>query len=332
LVVAVVAACVAPNQDVGDEAPGAAAEVEAAASPEADAGVAAPSGAEDLAALPSGDEAAGVAPVGQVATPSNTLLERHDLEHRTARFDLPGRLDEISGLAFSPAGRLFAHDDERGRVHEIDPETGEVMGRFDLGPEAVRDDFEGIAIAGERFFLISSRGLLYEFLLAAHGVEAPYRRTDTGVGAHCEVEGLDYDARDDALLIACKVATPDRGTIVVHRLPLRPDRPRLEPLVIDKSQLGGFGLEPEFDPSGIAVDPTGTLILISGRHEAIMEVDRTGRVLAARALSQNRHPQTEGVAFGPDGTLWLADERNGNDARLTAYARVDRPGSGGGAP
>jgi len=135
------------------------------------------------------------------APPPAAFLDGYDLDERVARFDLPGRLDEISGLAFSPDGRLFAHDDERGRVHEIDPLTGEVGKRFDLGAGPVADDFEGIAIVGERFFLVSSTGRLYEFREGDDRAIVAYRVTDTGLGRGCEIEGLDWDPAADELLI-----------------------------------------------------------------------------------------------------------------------------------
>lgn len=260
---------------------------------------------------------------GQAVT---TIVDRHDFENRTRRTDLPGRLDEISGLAFTPDGRLFAHDDERGRIYEIDPESGEVGKRFELQGD-VRDDFEGITIAGTRFFLISSAGFLYEFTEADDDASTPFRRTDTRLGAGCEVEGLDYDTRSEALLIACKVVTPDRGDVVVARLPLDPAAPPLAPIRIPRRHLLVHGLEAGFAPSGIAVDPAGTLVLVSARTESILEVDRDGTVVAGVRLSKSRHPQPEGVAFGPDGTLYIADERNGQDARLTMYALRPLPGT-----
>ena len=247
------------------------------------------------------------------------FLSRYDFENRLRRFDLPGRLDEISGLAFTPDGRLFAHDDERGRVHQIDPVSGDVGMRFDLGTEVVRDDFEGIAIAGERFFLVSSTGRLYEFREGADRENVPFRVTDTGVGRSCEVEGLEHDAQDGALLIACKITLPDRGEIVVHRLPLAPDVEALSPIRIPKSALNAWGLDAAFDPSAVAVTPAGSWLLLSGRHDAIIEVDRSGAVVAAVELSKGRHPQSEGIAIGPDGTLYISDEKNGKEARLTAY-------------
>ena len=162
--------------------------VACAAAPEDDRAGTSPEGSAEATAVidvPTGPSgvASAAEPVPTASLP--TLLDRHDFRRRTSRFDLPGRLNEISGLAFTPDGRLFGHDDERGRVHEIDPGTGEVGKRFDLGEDMVRDDFEGMAIAGERFFLISSRGWLYEFREVGDRESAPYRVTDTGVGANC---------------------------------------------------------------------------------------------------------------------------------------------------
>lgn len=248
------------------------------------------------------------------------LLSRYDLGTRSLRADLPGRLAEVSGLAITPDGRLFAHDDERAWVHEIDVETGEVGKRFMFGSQTARDDFEGMAIVGERFFLISSGGLLYESREGADREEMPYRVTDTGVGRHCEVEGLDYQANWDELLILCKTSTPDRGTIVLHRLPLDPDKERRPPIEISRSLLGAFGLSSDFHGSAVVSDPSAhSLILVAAREEAMIEVSEEGEIIAGVKLARRRHAQAEGLAIGPDGTLFIADEQNGRSARITMY-------------
>ncbi|MGY8778378.1 MAG: SdiA-regulated domain-containing protein [Longimicrobiales bacterium] len=250
-----------------------------------------------------------------------SVLAGYDFEERLWYVDLPGRLEEVSGLAFSPDGRLFAHDDERGRIHEIDPSSGALGKRFDLGEDLVLGDFEGLAIVGERFFAVVSTGLLYEFREGGDGENVEYQLTDTGLGAGCEIEGFDVDPIDQALLFACKVATPGRGTIVVQRLPLDPAQTRPSPLEVARTQLEAWNVSREFAPSGIAVSPSGTFLILSGRNDAIIEVDRAGQVVGAVLLSKGRHPQSEGIAFGPDGSLYVSDEKNGKAARLTSYIR-----------
>lgn len=255
------------------------------------------------------------------ATPpaSTSILDRYDFDEPTRRFDLPGRLDEVSGLALTADGRLFAHDDERGRIHEIDPLTGDVGKSFDLGNGRLAGDFEGIAVIDERFFLVASTGWLYEFREGADEENVAYRVTDTGLGDGCEVEGLDYDPIDDALVFACKTASDDGDWIHVHRIAVDPASARLPSLRIARSELDAFGVAEGFEPSALAVLPGGTYLLTSAPDESLLEVDRDGRVLGGVDLDRESHPQPEGLALGADGTLYLADEENAEDARLTVY-------------
>jgi uncharacterized protein YjiK len=234
---------------------------------------------------------------------------------------MPGRLDEISGLALTADGRLFGHDDERAVIYEIDATTGAVTRGFSLGADPVRNDFEAIAVVGERFFLVASTGALFEFREGPPASAVRYRETDTGLGGNCEVEGLAYHPPDSTLLVACKETVSDDGHVVIHRLPLDPARGDLEPLRIPKAMIRSAGGTRNFNPSALAVDPaTGHLVLLAARQEQILEVTTSGEVVSVVRLSKSRHPRPEGLEFGPGGLLLIADERDEADARLTVYA------------
>ena len=99
----------------------------------------------------------GIVAVSQVPP---TLTERYDFDNPSGRASLQHRVDEASGLAATDDGRVFTHGDEEAEVFEIDLSDGSVVKQFSMGVPVLEGDFEGIAIAGDRFFLISSRGLL----------------------------------------------------------------------------------------------------------------------------------------------------------------------------
>ena len=51
----------------------------------------------------------------------------------------------------------------------------------------------------------------------------------------------------------------------------------------------------------------------------MIEVSEEGQIIAGFKLARRRHAQAEGLAIGPDGTLFIADEQNGRSARITMY-------------
>ena len=146
------------------------------------------------------------------------------------------------------------------------------------------------------------------------------------------MEGLAVDPDANTLLLPCK--TPRRrdleDRLVVLSVSL--DSMRLDPqprISIPLEDLDERGLGKNFHPSAIEVHPeTKALILVAAREEAMVELSSDGEILATRELKRKDHPQPEGLAFLPDGTLILADEGQGKRGTLTRYART-RPGGGG---
>jgi uncharacterized protein YjiK len=237
---------------------------------------------------------------------------------------LPRALREISGLAISRDGRFFAHGDEQADIFEIDPLTGRTIRRFSLGDKTARGDFEGIAIAGSRFFLVTSAGGIVEFAAGADGERVDYTVHRGLPGEDCEVEGLEYDARSDSLLLACKTAfsKPLESRLVVFAFPLVRMNAESQPRISSPLDfLIAADLGDEVSPSGIAIHPiAGTIFVLAARQHLLVELSAEGQPLGARRLSNRSHRQPEGIAFASDGTLWIADEGGNGRAALTRYA------------
>lgn len=255
---------------------------------------------------------------------SDASLNQYVLtEDAAVRTELPRALREISGLAVTADGRLFGHGDERAVISQIDPRSGDVVKAFELGEDALRGDFEGLAVAGDRFYLVTSDGIIYEAQEGGDGARVPYHRFDTGAGQHCEVEGLAFEAAQRTLLIACKSVSIDRlrGSVVVLRWSL--DRREFDvglPIRMSEAALSALTNDRRFRPTGIEWhSASGNLYLIAGPDGLIAEVTLEGRVLATKRLPRI-HRQPEGIAFLPDMTMVIADEGR-RRGRLTLYRR-----------
>lgn len=243
-------------------------------------------------------------------------LDGWNFDAPVARHTLSSALHEVSGLALTPDGRLFAHGDEQAEILQIDVRSGARVKGFTLGSPALTGDFEGIAIVGERFFLVTSGATIVEFREGSDGESVTYTEHEHELHDCEEIEGLEHDPSSNTLLLVCKVAR--RNALIVYTFDLAAMEMAAEPRVhLDRDVLRASGLD-RFNPSGIARLPGGTWLVIGARQQRIIELSPTGEVLGARALPDS-HGQAEGIALLPDGNLAIADEGGDGQATLTIY-------------
>ncbi len=275
-------------------------------------------------------------PARAQATGAHSALAAYNVAGKDpVQFELEKPLREISGLAINAQGHIFAHQDERALVFRLDPANGRVTESFRVGHNGVSGDFEGIAIAGRRFFLVSSNGTLLEFAEGQDDASVEYQRTNLGTRSQCtEIEGLEYDARREELLLACKIPEHKlRDRLLVLAWSLRTKALLPEPrFSIPLDDLKEKGEPAKLNPSGIAIHPiTGTIFLVASEQGLLVELDPAGHVLGVAELRRKTHPQPEGITFAPDGTLYISDEGRSGHGQLSVYPpdRAKLPGRAG---
>jgi uncharacterized protein YjiK len=239
-----------------------------------------------------------------------------------ARWLLPPELAEISGLALTPDGRLFVHNDESARITELDYRRGTIIKQFFVGEQNLKGDFEGLACAEDRFFLLSSDGTLYEFREGAAEERVDYTAHDTHLGKECEFEGVAYDSTANALVLACKNvrAKPFKDMLVLYRYGLGDSgRAEISVLTIPYSEAIGGNDWKQLRPTDITVDPiSGNYVLVAAQEKALVALTPAGVVVFSRPL-RGQHPQPEGIAITRDGILIISDESVNAAATITLY-------------
>jgi uncharacterized protein YjiK len=273
---------------------------------------------------------------------SDTSLLSHYFQNNNTSKSviLPKKLREISGLAMTQDGRLFAHDDETSNIYQVDYHTGDIVKSFIVGAKKLKkEDFEGLAIVKEKFYLVTSDGKIFEFEEGADGEKVKHKIYKTWLKDKYDVEGLCYDPMTHKLLLACKGFAGKRYSDVraVYAFMLDEKKLLKEPHFLlpkkifkeDSSfvhTIGEFFLLPvrNFAPSGIERHPkTGTFFIVSAKGHSLIEVSPQGTVLGRVVLHSDQHKQPEGITFSPEYGLLISDEGRNSSAKITFYPYIN---------
>jgi uncharacterized protein YjiK len=258
------------------------------------------------------------------AAQDTSWLSRYDVSDKKSRsFKLPGRISEASGLAMSEDGKLFCHDDEHGVVYQLDYRTGKIVKQFSVGAFTISGDFEGIAVKEDTMFLAASNGDIVHFREAKNDEHASYLVFKTPLTAGYDIEGLEYDAGTDCLLLACK-GYAGKGFSdykAVYSFSLKTKTLVKEPrFVVSLKELEKRFGKKKFNPSGIAKHPTsGTFFIVAAVGNSIIEIDSEGNLLAQEEIPKKTNRQPEGITFAPDLTMIICNDGQGGRGTLTLY-------------
>jgi uncharacterized protein YjiK len=249
------------------------------------------------------------------------ITETQELDEPVAMWIMPPELAEISGITLTADGRLLAHDDELGRVFEVDARRGIIRKSFLLG-SGLKGDFEGITAAGQDLYMTLSNGFLYRFREGANHSRVEYTTFDTKLGKECEFEGIAYEKDSARLVLPCKNVHIKHlnDEVVIYRWKVGSrDSTGISMITIPVSEVAGTNRWKKFRPSDIAIDPaTGNYVLISSLEKGLVEMTPAGAVIRSQSLP-GKHPQAEGVAITPDGILIISDEATSKPATITLY-------------
>ncbi len=244
------------------------------------------------------------------------------------QYNISLKLKEISGLTTTSDSDLFAINDEIGIVYKLDSENGKIIKRFFIGKRPVKADFEGITIADNNIYVITSNGTLYKFIEGEDKKAVDYSVQKLPFSSNFNIEGLFFDKELNGLLVVAKEYAgkkyKNKRAIYFYDLKNKEVNKKPKFLISLKKLKNNFGIK-DFYPSGISKHPfRKTYFILSARDQnVIVELDIEGTIIAVQKLSEKKHRQPEGITFLKDGTLIISDEAAGKKPTLTKYIYKD---------
>lgn len=233
--------------------------------------------------------------------------------NRPVRHQLGKSLNEISGMTWDGARNgLLAISDSKKKIVRIDPARAKLTDW--AGEIWDAQDYEDIALVDSTAWVLISDGRLVAVQPGARDTSANSVYILPLSGKN-DFEALYFDRTRRSLIMVCKSCAfeDDRDTRSAFRF-------RLDTRTFDSAAVFAFydgevesiqkSEDAKFRPSAGAVHPrTGELYLLSSAGNLLVIADpATGKVRNSFRLNPDTHPQAEGIAFAPNGDMYISNE------------------------
>jgi hypothetical protein len=276
--------------------------------------------------------------------PSRAALASYALAVPDTSIVLPPRLAEVSGVTALSGTEVALIQDEDGVVFVYDLARRRIVREIPFG---LPGDYEDVAVADSRLFVLRSDGVLFEIqgLSGRPRVRAHVLRLPAS-----DSEGLCLDARRRRLLIAPKSMLArgedlkDTRRIFAYGLGAAALEPRPAMIFsVDAVRAfaerqarqvrgkragpgGNAGASLRFMPSAIAIHPTTfEIFVVSAVDRVLATFDENGRVTGFASLDAGLFRQPEGLTFLANGDLVITSEASGARPLLHLFKPRSQP-------
>lgn len=242
----------------------------------------------------------------------------------TQRWELPDVLKEISDISPINDTHFACIQDELGTIFIYNTQSSKIEREVPFGGPG---DYEGITMVKGTAWVLRSDGMLFE-VQDIDQAKPAIKEYPTSLNGQQNAEGICFDSKNNRLLMAVKDGDPGpkdhKGIysfdLSTHKVAAAPAfKIALQDKIFNNMQ-GKKKRSGELMPSSIAIHPsTREIFITDGRNSKLLVTDASGALKRLYDLDQSEFPQPEGIAFRPDGSLFISNEgtkRAGNILRV----------------
>ena len=239
-------------------------------------------------------------------------------------------LNEISGIYYYNAkdSTLLGVVDSKQKVFMLNLRTSKLIDHtVDVVPE--KSDLEDIVQVDTSLFLLMSKGIIKEVPDGAKDT-SNIKTYNLGLAGTNDFETMYYDSSLKSLVIMCKECKQEKGegirTAFRFQLSSRTfdttafytiNKEEVRQLVNDANA--------KFDPSAAAIHPINKrLYILSSAGNLLVIADTRGQVLESYNLNPDVFPQSEGIAFAPNGDMFITNEKKHGEPTLLRFSYKPR--------
>jgi uncharacterized protein YjiK len=240
----------------------------------------------------------------------NKTAKPYKIDKPDFRQNLSKNLKEISGISYFAENKIICINDEVGRLFIYDFEKKEII---DVLEFEVNGDYEDVVFLDGISYVLRSDGQISAFDINTKNTV----KYDCSSHEVEEFEGLGYDPKSNALLLAAKEM---KGEKAIFQFDLK-NQILTKKFSISKDDIKKNGKHgKDFKPSGIAVHPiSGEIYVLASAGKKLLILDENGNVKQQFNLDEDQFPQPEGICFMPNGDMIIASEGKSGRATISYF-------------
>jgi uncharacterized protein YjiK len=234
----------------------------------------------------------------------------YDLE-KVEKSEMKKQLKEISGLHYLKDNLFAAIQDESGKIFTVNFSNSEIVEELNFGDNG---DYEDVTLDNNNYYVLESVGKIY--IVPRTGDMSKLKAFEIPFKKHMEFESIYIDQPGENLIMICKNCPGKKNSLTkyAYGFNLKKEAFADEPLfTIDLSTLPGNN---NFDvkPSATAIHPIEKrLYVLCSVGKMLLVCDLKGKVEQAWPLNPQIYKQPEGIAFTPNGDMYISNEAADND-------------------
>lgn len=244
--------------------------------------------------------------------------------------NLPMLLSEISGITYLSQDLIAANQDEIGSIFIYNITKNVIIEEKNF---ATAGDYEGIAKAGNTYYILKSNGTIYEL----NDKKPYYLNTKTYITRipAPDNEGLFYDKANSRLLVGCKgrvgegdkykhlraIYAFDLKTKTLVQKPVYEFNAKEIREFYDASRKNKDKEENiDFSLSDLAIHPLeNRLYVLSSADNLLYIFEISGKIIHIEKLSKKLFPQPEGITFDEKGNMFISNEGKNGKATILKF-------------
>ncbi len=241
---------------------------------------------------------------------------------------LPDELLEVSGISWLDQDHFACVQDELGKVFIFNTRLNKIDREIPFGPDG---DYEGVAVVGNALYVLRADGVIYG--IDNFSVNKPQVSLyKTHLTKKEDSESLAFDKKNNRLLVAVKGRDARSSDYKgIYSFDLKTKTMSAQPVykitLTDSifNEIGSGKPKDAISPSDIDIHPvTGDIYILEGTKPKLLVMSQKGVMLSLHKLKGDEFSQPEGIAFSPDGKMYISNEGNKGPGNILQVELVEK--------